>query len=143
MTNRAQAAETPPRNVTGLMDGDARPTGGQGPAGPDRPHNDPPAAGGRRAPRPDHRKESHDNYDAVVATIGRWRVIVCRDAIQWIIQYNGAADGSGRLDAWVGRNFCTTRAALLRDWRNRTGTEPPADLLALPDRVPPALRRAR
>ncbi len=70
-------------------------------------------------------------------------MIRCQDAIQWIVQYNGAADGSGRLDAWTGRNFCTTRAALLRNWQNRTGTEAPPELLALPDRVSPASRRTR
>ena len=140
MTTRTQTAEAPPRNVGGLMDGDARPTGGQGPADPDRPLNGPPAAEGRRAPRPDHLKESRDGYADVICRSGVWRVILCRDGLQWIIQRGG---GSDRDDGWAGRNYCTTRAALVRDWRNRTDMEPPPELLALPDRVPPVLRRTR
>ena len=54
-------------------------------------------------------KERDDNYRAVITRLNdRWRVIVCRDHIQWILQKREAS-------RWRNRSFCMTRAALLRE----------------------------
>jgi hypothetical protein len=42
----------------------------------------------------------------------RRRVIVCRDEVQWILQYRNRAETVARAD-WRGRAYCTTREALI------------------------------
>ncbi|MBN7759991.1 hypothetical protein JYP52_02495 [Nitratireductor aquibiodomus] len=61
-------------------------------------------------------KESDDSYHAVVAQLHPgWRVIACRDGIQWILQ---RLKGRGA-SAWRGICFCRTRDALMRCIRER------------------------
>lgn len=57
-------------------------------------------------------RESDDDYRGVVAVLNdRWRVIACRDGIQWILQ-----SSKFRRDerAWEARSYCRTREALHR-----------------------------
>jgi hypothetical protein len=42
----------------------------------------------------------------------RWRVIVCRDGIQWILQHRNRAETVSRSD-WRGRSYCRAREALI------------------------------
>jgi len=64
------------------------------------------------AATPVSRLESDDAYQPVVARLNDgWRVIVCRDRIQWILQ---KAKKSGHGTEWRGRSCCRTREALLR-----------------------------
>lgn len=62
------------------------------------------------------RREEADDYRAIVARLNdNWRVIECRDAIQWIVQQrSGTRHGQPR---WDGRNYYRTREALLRHVR--------------------------
>ncbi len=47
-------------------------------------------------------RESADDYPSI-ARSGRWRVIRCRDDIQWIVQRDRRKGGSGRaLTPWAG-----------------------------------------
>jgi hypothetical protein len=39
-----------------------------------------------------------------------WRVIVCRDGIQWILQF---AKKSGHGTAWRRRSYCRTKSGLI------------------------------
>lgn len=57
-------------------------------------------------------KESDDAYLGVVVRLNdRWRVIVCRNGIQWILQTaKKRRDGT----AWEGRSYCRTREGLNR-----------------------------
>jgi hypothetical protein len=73
----------------------------------------------RRLPRHSNSEES-DNYRAVVSVLNdRWRVIECRDDIQWILQIRrGHRDGS---PIWRGISFCRTRESLERCVRERCG----------------------
>jgi len=59
-------------------------------------------------------RESADDYLRVVAILNaRWRVIACRDGIQWILQRRNAPE-TARGDDWRGRSYCRTREALIR-----------------------------
>ena len=55
-------------------------------------------------------RESDDNYRDVVALLApRWRVICCRDGIQWILQKKEASHEA----PWRGVKYFTTKAALI------------------------------
>ena len=60
-----------------------------------------------------HEGGESDNYPNVVARLGvDWRVIVCRDGIQWIVQRRvGKRHGGAR---WEARSYCRSRDGLLR-----------------------------
>jgi hypothetical protein len=78
--------------------------------------------------------EENDNYPHVVARLHEgWRVIVCKGAIQWVLQRRHAAPNS-----WRGSAFCCTREALLRNVRERAGEiggDALVILLRLPERI--------
>ena len=59
---------------------------------------------------PSHR-ERDDGYKGVIAQLApRWRVIVCKDGIQWILQRKEASHGG----PWRGVSYHTNRDGLLR-----------------------------
>lgn len=79
------------------------------------------------------KNESADNYRRVVSRLNaRWRVIECRDGIQWILQ-QGKSSGHGM--AWRGRSYCRTKAGLMRACAHRIG-EMDADARATLDSLP-------
>ena len=85
---------------------------------------------------PSHR-ESDDNYDCVVARLDDgWRVIVCRDDLQWILQRrDGERVGRAR---WTGVGYCRTRESLLRLCRAACARIDPSEwavLAALPESI--------
>ena len=59
----------------------------------------------------DHR-ETADQYRGEVLRKRRYRVVICKDNIQWFIQLAGRAPGA----QWRGIHYCTTRKALSRLW---------------------------
>ena len=67
-------------------------------------------------------RERDHNYRAVIHEHGHWRIILCRDGIQWIVQKlrNAGGRDGGR---WEGRRYCTTRKSLVRDWSHLTGED--------------------
>lgn len=83
-------------------------------------------------------REAADDYDLVVAVLNEnWRVIECRDRIQWILQRRGSPEKSRR-DDWRGRSYCRTSEALIRCTREYAGAIDPtaaASLAALPARI--------
>lgn len=88
----------------------------------------------RRACGPGSAKESADTYRGVIAKLNTcWRVIVCRDGIQWILQRR---DGQRRGEArWTGWRYFRTRHAVLRACRAYAGEIDPI-ALAVIDRLP-------
>ena len=61
---------------------------------------------------PSHR-ESDDNYHNVIVQLApRWRVIVCKDYLQWIIQKR-TAEPLNRGE-WRGQSYVTSRNSLIR-----------------------------
>jgi hypothetical protein len=73
--------------------------------------------------------ENADAYHQVIARLNKsWRVIVCREDLQWILQ-------RWRAPLWRNRSFCMTTAALRREAQKHGGDIDPAaweTLLALP-----------
>ena len=75
--------------------------------------NAPPPTGLRAAPvtAPQTHRERDDGYKSVVAQLTtRWRVIVCKDGMQWIVQQKEASNGG----PWRGMGYHTNRDGLLR-----------------------------
>ena len=59
-----------------------------------------------------HRERDADYRHIVTELSDRWRLIVCRDGLQWIIQRrDGERSGRAR---WTGVYYCQTREALIR-----------------------------
>jgi hypothetical protein len=59
---------------------------------------------------PSHR-ERDDGYKGVVAQLTtRWRVIVCKDGMQWIVQQKESSHGG----PWRGVSYHTNREGLIR-----------------------------
>jgi hypothetical protein len=71
-----------------------------------------------RAPR-NITREIEDDYAKVVFQQEKWRVIECKDSIQWIIQRCGNL--SCAKPRWKPISYCTTRKALIRVWTAKTG----------------------
>ncbi len=59
-------------------------------------------------------KESHPDYGRVVIAHGRFRVIVCKDNLQWILQKRGAKSAAGA--RWRSISYCRSQNTLLRVW---------------------------
>jgi hypothetical protein len=82
--------------------------------------------------------ETADDYARIVAQINQdWRVIECRDRVQWILQRRGSPKTS-RGDDWRGRSYCRTSEALIRCTREYAGAIDPAAsaiLAALPPSI--------
>lgn len=81
-------------------------------------------------------RETADNYPCVVARLNDdWRVITCRNGIQWVLQRRGDR-GSGPAQ-WKGVSYCQTREALKRVSREAGPIEPAAweALALLPDHI--------
>ncbi|MEP1353372.1 MAG: hypothetical protein ABJX32_11365 [Tateyamaria sp.] len=83
--------------------------------------------------KPVSHRERDDLYHSVIWQIDNWRVIVCRDGIQWIIQRRRFA-GRRQIE-WKGRSFNTTRDVLIRDWRRHTGDDGSFLLATQPERI--------
>ena len=69
-------------------------------------------SGAAYAVTPSH-KESDDNYHNVILQLApRWRVIVCKDYLQWIIQKR-TAEPLHR-GVWRSQSYVTSRNSLIR-----------------------------
>lgn len=86
-------------------------------------------------------REEADDYRAIIARLNpNWRVIGCRDAIQWILQRRaGTRHGQPR---WDGRCYCRTRQGLLRRVRELTG-ECDGVALSILERLPECMEARR
>jgi hypothetical protein len=80
----------------------------------------------------DHR-ECSETYMGEVFRLGRYRVAVCRDGIQWLFQRQRAGFPAGGA-VWDTLGYCATRAGLMRLHRAHIGPEAP-ELAALPERL--------
>ena len=89
---------------------------------------------GQVVPGTDHR-ETSDGYRGVIIDLGRYRVAVCRDDIQWMFQRRRPGF-AGVGTAWDTLGYCQTRNALIRLHRSHIGAEPQA-LRDLPERFKP------
>ncbi len=83
------------------------------------------------APKTDH-KESSDNYRRIITQDGKWRVIVCKYGIQWILQRRRKSANNTAGVRWDGVSYCVTQKVLDRLWRHKTGCSA-KEIDALPD----------
>jgi len=68
-------------------------------------------SGGSLPQRLSHR-ERDDSYAKVIAQLApRWRVIICKDGIQWILQQRSVPFPN--TGTWSGKSYSTTRDALI------------------------------
>jgi len=77
--------------------------------------------------------EENDAYPVVASLNAGWRVIVCKAAIQWILQRR-----RGGPNGWRGRSYCRTSEALVgcaREHVGGTAGDALVILLRLPDRI--------
>ena len=63
-------------------------------------------------PQPPSHRERDDNYAKVITQLApRWRVIICKDGLQWILQKRSVAPPN--TGTWAGKSYSTTRDALI------------------------------
>jgi hypothetical protein len=77
-------------------------------------------------------KESANDYKYEIYRSEKWRVIVCRNGIQWILQ---RAKMNGPTLAWCGKSYRTTQKALIRCWHEKTRLPIPVEITSLPERI--------
>ena len=75
-------------------------------------------SGGGSPQSPSHR-ERDDNYAKVIAQLGpRWRIIVCKDDIQFILQKRSVLPPN--TGTWSGKSYSTTRDAIIAACSSRS-----------------------
>jgi len=79
-------------------------------------------------------RESADRYQGEIYRLGNWRIAVCKDQLQWLIQRRTRAQSLAG-PRWVSKKFCCTRKALIRDWANLTGDDGATVLALLPEHI--------
>ena len=102
------------------------------------PHNTPPhgssITGGTHTKTPSHRERDHDYAYVVVQLAPRYRVILCPQGLQWIIQEKEASHEG----PWRAEGYYTTRDSLFKACGKLGFLSSPnaeAVLHALPDHV--------
>ncbi len=66
-------------------------------------------------------RETDENYLGVIAREGDWRVITCRDGIQWIMQRRRRSERAAGV-RWEAVGYYLSRDVLIASWRKGTGT---------------------
>lgn len=79
---------------------------------------------------PAWQSEGDDGYCAVIIAKPPFRIIVCKDGHEWIIQHRAA--GTLRQGAWRSLSRFARRESLQRSWRALTGDAATVELSHLP-----------
>jgi hypothetical protein len=83
-------------------------------------------------------RERDDNYAEVVVHLApRWRIIVCKDAIQYILQKRSVSPLN--TGTWSGKSYSTTRDAIIAACSDRELLSDPSARQAL-DALPSDVR---
>lgn len=80
--------------------------------------------------------EESDDYPVIASLNDRWRVIACKNSIQWILQKR-----RGGPNHWRGKYFCRSREVLVRcarEYAGRIRGDTLVVLFRLPERFPQA-----
>ena len=91
-----------------------------------------PSVQATRGPRGTSHRETAETYRGELFRLGRYRIAVCRDGIQWLYQRKRPGF-AGVGPAWDTLGYCVTREVLIRLHRSHTGAEAP-EIAALPER---------
>ena len=93
---------------------------------------------GGSLPQPPSPRERDDNYAEVVVHLApRWRIIVCKDAIQYILQKRSVSPLN--TGTWSGKSYSTTRDAIIAACSDRELLSDPSARQAL-DALPSDVR---
>jgi hypothetical protein len=93
---------------------------------------------GGSLPQPPSHRERDDNYAKVIAQLApRWRVIICKDGIQWILQQRSVPFPN--TGTWSGKSYSTTRDALIAACSDRGLLSEPSEEQLL-DALPSSFR---
>jgi hypothetical protein len=68
-------------------------------------------SGGAHDSTPSHRERDETYWGVIVALSDRWRVIICKDEIQFILQQRSVPFPN--TGTWAGKSYSTTRDALI------------------------------
>ncbi len=79
--------------------------------------------------------EGSEAYYRVIALCGNFRIILCKDAIQWIIQRRIRCRGKGAGARWKALRYPTTKSVLIRDWHELTALPLPPEVENLPAKI--------
>ena len=94
---------------------------------------------GGSSPQPPSHRERDDNYAKVIAQLApRWRVIICKDGIQWILQQRSVPFPN--TGTWAGKSYSTTRDALIAACSDRGLLSEPSEEQLL-DALPSSFRQ--
>ena len=86
-------------------------------------------------------RERDDNYQGVIVQLApRWRIIECRDAIQWIIQKRSAEPLNPGY--WLGASYVTDRNKLI-ELSTTLGLLPEPSLRAVLEAFPSSVTELR
>lgn len=80
------------------------------------------------------RRERSDRYAGEIHRAGDWRVALCRDGLQWLLQRRRTTRQEGATAAWDSLGYFRGRDALVRLWRAYSGQEGAALERLLPER---------
>ena len=58
-----------------------------------------------------HRERDDDYKGTLIYITSLWRIIVCKDGIQWIVQKRSVEHPN--TGTWAGKSYCTTRDSLI------------------------------
>ena len=67
--------------------------------------------GGAHASTPSHRERDETYWGVIVALNDRWRVIICKDEVQFILQKRSVP--SPNTGTWAGKSYSTSRSGLI------------------------------
>lgn len=67
-------------------------------------------------------RETSETYKGELFRLGRYRVAVCRDGLQWLYQRRRPAISAGGA-GWNTLGYCTSKTSLIRLHRAYSGTE--------------------
>ncbi len=77
--------------------------------------------------------ECHEDYPDVLLCHDIYRVILCPDRIQYILQRQRSSNGETQ---WRNLSYCVSRRALERAWISKTKTEIPVEMASLTEKAP-------
>ena len=87
---------------------------------------------------PPSSRERDDNYTRIVVVLTRrWRIIVCKHGIQWILQKRSVAPPN--TGTWAGKSYATTRDGLMAACSGRGLLFEPTARLTI-EALPPHIR---
>lgn len=78
----------------------------------------------RRNTNTSHRERDDEYTGTVIQFNARWRLIICKDNIQWIVQKRTSKDLNKGM--WLGKSYLTTREAVIAVCSSQGWLEDPA-----------------